>query len=109
MRALEFGPLNDLIEKFGRIRELEDMPSGKLTRPSVVFKPSQSKRQIIHWDMERAMDLWKKREPLSRELTDLFESVKDLTEIPPGTIGRGRLVLKAKKSEELMYYTTDDD
>ncbi len=109
MRALEFGPLNDLTEKFGRLRELDDMPSGKLTRPSVVFKPSQSKRQIVYWDTERALDLWKKRGSLSHEATDLFESVKDLTEIPPFTIGRDRLVLKAKNSAELMYYTTDDD
>jgi hypothetical protein len=29
--------------------------------------------------------------------------------VPPGTVGRDRLVLKAKDTEEFMYSTSDND
>jgi anaerobic dimethyl sulfoxide reductase subunit B (iron-sulfur subunit) len=58
MRALEFGPLEELIAQFGPRRELEEMPSGDVTHPAVVFKPSQPKKQIVPWEANRALSLW---------------------------------------------------
>ena len=110
MRALEFGPLHELTAKFGQLRKLEEMPSGDLTRPSVVFRPAQPKRQILPWDPDKTLSLWKKRGPEApQNVPDLLKEVSDLIHIPPGTIGRDRLVLKAKNVEEFMYFTTDDD
>jgi len=110
MRAFEFGPLHELEARFGRINELEEMPSGELTSPSVVFKPSQAKKEIFSWDVETALKLWKSRGPHAPQGAPvLFGKKEDLTEIPPHTIGRDRLVLKAKSVEEFMYFTTDND
>jgi len=110
MRALEFGPLGHLISQFGDLRQLEDMPSPQITMPSVVFKVRNPKKPILSWDAQRTMQLWRKRGPYApQDAPDIFESAEDLTRIPPRTIGRDRLVLKAKNAEEFMYYTTDDD
>jgi anaerobic dimethyl sulfoxide reductase subunit B len=108
MRAFEFGPLDQLIVKFGRGQELEEMPSGDRTHPSVVFRPSQGKRQIVPWDAERALRLWKPRGPYAPQgAPDLFGKKEDF--IPARGVGRDRLTLKAKSAEELMYFTTDND
>ena len=109
MRALEFGPLNELRSKFGDLRQLEDcLPAG--TGPSVVFKPRGPKKPILPWDAGRALVLWKKRGPYApADVPDLFVGPEDVDRLASDTIGRSRLVLKAEKAEELMYFTTDDD
>jgi len=110
MRALEFGPLEKLIAQFGPRRELEEMPSGDVTHPAVVFKPSQPKKQIVPWDANRALSLWKGRGPYaSQRAPALFRKIEDLTQVPPQTVGRDHLVLKPRNLQELMYYTMDDD
>lgn len=110
MRALEFGPLQELTAQFGNLRRLEEMPSEDLSRPSVVFKPSPPKRLIVAWDATKALDLWKKRGPYApQDAPDLIKGTEDLTDIPPNTVGRDHLVLKPKTLEEFMYRTTDDD
>jgi len=110
MRALEFGPLDELMEKYGNHRSLDEMPKESITRPAVVFKPLEPKKQIISWDSKRALELWQKRRSDSGEpLPDIFEKISDFTEAPQDIVGRNRLVLKAKNSEELLYYTTDDE
>lgn len=111
MRALEFGPLSELREKFGRLDQLEEMPSGRITEPSVVFKASEAKKRVVVWDGEKTLQLWKTRGPYApKEAPNLFEQEEDLLQAPPeGRIGRDRLVLKPRNVEEFMYYTTDDD
>jgi len=110
MRALEFGPLDIIIEKYGNLRRLEDMPKDSITRPAVVFKPSDPKRPVISWDYEKALELWKKRETLSGEpLPDIFNSNSEVTKAPIEIVGRNKLVLKPKNVKELLYYTTDDE
>ncbi len=110
MRALEFGPINELRSRFGQIRQLEDMPSGDLSHPSIVFKPCQPKRSIISWNSEKALLLWRSRGPhLPEDSEPVFDGVEDVTKISSHMIGKGRLVLKPKSADELMYYTTDDD
>ncbi len=110
MRALEFGPLDDLKRKYGPGTKLRDMPKDSITRPAVVFKPSDSKKQVVSWDSHRALGLWKKRQThFGEPLPDIFFEESDVTKIPEGIVGRDRLVLKAKNCAELMYYTTDDE
>ena len=110
MRAFEFGPLSELMAKFGELRELEEMPSGDRTVPSVVFNRSQPKRSVLVYDSKKALDLWKRRGPYAPEAApSLYSRIEDVIEVPFNTVGRSRLVLKPRNVEELMYYTTDDD
>jgi anaerobic dimethyl sulfoxide reductase subunit B (iron-sulfur subunit) len=110
MRAMEFGPLNDLIEKYGNLRKLEDMPTDSATRPAVVFKPADAKSEVVPWDSNRALELWQKRRPDDCDaLPDVYGDISDVINAPRDIVGRNRLVLKAKNSKELLYYTTDDE
>jgi len=110
MRAIEFGPIHKLKFQFGELRSLKEMPPVNLTRPSVVFKSSNSKKQIIPWNAEKALNLWKKRGPYApSDAPELIQEIEDLAHPPQNTIGRDHLVLKADNSIEFMYYTTDDD
>ena len=110
MRALEFGPLAELMARFGHLQDLDEMPSSKIARPAVVFKASQDKRNIIPWDARKALALWKKRVSTEEaNLPDIYDEAEDLMRPESGLVRRNRLVLKSKKEEELMYCTTDDD
>jgi anaerobic dimethyl sulfoxide reductase subunit B (iron-sulfur subunit) len=110
MRALEFGVLDELTRKYGNLRRLEEMPKDSITKPAVIFKTSEAKRQVVRWDPFKTLDLWQKRQPhLGNLLQDVFERISDVTDPPQDIVGRNRLVLKARSSEELMYYTTDDE
>lgn len=109
MRALEFGPIEDLVKRYGGLKRLEDMPKPSITRPAVVFRPAAGKRQIVPWDAERALALWQRRSAPGGPLPDLFGKESDVTGAPQGIVGRNRLVLKPKDSEGMLYYTTDDE
>ena len=109
MRALEFGPMDELESKYGNLKRLEDMPKASITNPAIIFKAAEPKKQVIVWDSDRALELWQKREVKDKPLPDVFTVKADVTEVPENIIGRNRLVLKAKNSSELMYYTTDDE
>ena len=110
MRALEFGPLHELTEKYGHQRRIDALPRDSITRPAVLFKTVDSKKKIIPWDYRRALTLWQKRETADgRPLPDLFEKMTDVTEVSTDAVGRNKLVLKAKGREERLYHTTDDE
>jgi len=110
MRALEFGPLDELEKKYGNLKRLEDMPKESITGPTVVFKPAEPKRQVIPWNSARALELWQKRWTQDGgSLPDVFSEMPDVTEVPQEIVSRHKLVLKAKNSQELMYYTTDNE
>jgi anaerobic dimethyl sulfoxide reductase subunit B (iron-sulfur subunit) len=104
-RALDFGPLSSLIEKYGDIRELEDMPGGQNTSPAVLFKPHSEKRQLVPYNTEIALELLMNRD----QLPSVFKSPADILEIPEGMIGRSVLVIKHQTSAELMCYTRNDE
>ena len=110
MRALEFGALDELIKRYGNLRRLEEMPKESITKPAVVFKPSAVKRSVVRWNPKRTLELWQKRQPhLGEPLPDVFKELSDVMEAPRDIVGRNKLVLKAKNSEALMYYTTDNE
>jgi anaerobic dimethyl sulfoxide reductase subunit B len=110
MRALEFGPIEKLVQKYGKLRMLEDMPKDSITLPAVVFKPADPRIPVLPWDSSKALKLWQKRQPHQGELLpDIFTLESEVTEAPQDIIGRNRLVLKAKNSIELKYYTTDNE
>lgn len=110
LRALDFGPVEELRKKYGELDTLEGLPSGSQTRPSVVFKPRDGKKQLVPWDGDRVLELWQQRGPLAApDLPPTFTNKEAVTRPAPGTVGRNRLVLKAKTAEELMIATRDDE
>lgn len=110
LRALEFGPMDALQEKYGHLRQLEQMPRESITVPSVIFKQADPKKQIVPWDWRRTLELWKKRHADSGEpLPEVFTNAADILEVPDETYGRNKLVLKPENSVRLMFYTTDDE
>ena len=110
MRALEYGPLDELMNKYGNLRSIEALPRDSITRPAVVFRRPDPKRQVIPWDYRRALELWQKREPQDgRPLPHVFSQISDVTQSRNEIVGRNKLVLKPKNTKDLMYYTTDDE
>ena len=110
MRALEFGPIEELREKYGNVKRLQDMPGDSMMRPAVVFKPRESKRQVLSWDSNRTLELWQRRESNSGEqLPNVFPSASDLVPYPHERVGRNKLVLKSRNNEEKLYHTMDDE
>jgi anaerobic dimethyl sulfoxide reductase subunit B len=109
LRALEFGPIEELKEKYGQPIQLEYLPRISITGPSAIFKPIDTKKAIVPWDSRRALELWQKRHPDTIiSLTDIFDE-KNMAQTPENGPGRHQLVLKARNSAELMFYTTDDE
>lgn len=110
LRALEFGPLEELQVKYGTLNQLEDMPCGNITRPAVVFKPADSKKEIVPYDSIKALQLWQKRQPDGTEsLPDVFTDLSDVTGPADDVVARNRLVLKPQNITEHDYYTMDDE
>ena len=86
-------------------RDLEDLPDSRTTKPAVVFKPHGIKLPIIPYDARKALELMMRRDPLP----PVFNSISDVTEIPEGTVGRGKLVIKHKSAADLMRDTRCDE
>lgn len=110
LRALDFGPIEELRKKYGELDTLEELPDGQLTRPSAVFKPRDKKKQLIPWDGNKVLELWQQRGPFAApDLPPTFTDKEAVTRPSPGMVGRDRLVLKAKTAEELMTATRNDE
>jgi anaerobic dimethyl sulfoxide reductase subunit B (iron-sulfur subunit) len=103
MRALDFGPFDEIQTNYGELKELEDMPSQETTWPAIVFKPHDSKQELVPYDAEKAKELLQYRWPMP----PVFESGADIeaTEL----VAKKKLVMKPSDEEELMLYTRDDD
>jgi hypothetical protein len=110
MRALEFGQLTELEAKYGNVKKLEEMPKPSITRTAAVFRPHDQKKEILPGNPMKTLDIWKKRQTWGGEdLPDIFIDAAEVVEPNEGIIGRNRLVLKARSTQELMDYTTDDE
>jgi anaerobic dimethyl sulfoxide reductase subunit B (iron-sulfur subunit) len=107
MRALDFGPLNSLQIKYETgNKDLEDVPSSAITKPAVIFKAHDAKKKLVPYDAIKALELMAKR---PGELPPVYSSASNVTEIPDGLVGRGKLILKPKSTNELMLQTQDDN
>lgn len=110
LRALEFDTMESLETKFGQRRTLEGLPSPDIARPAAIFKPREGKKELIPYDADRALDLWQRRGPHAPPGSPaLFGAKSDVLEPAPETVGRDRIVLRTRNTEELMYYTVDDE
>lgn len=103
-RALDFGPLDELLKKYGTNRDLEDLPSSTIAKPAIIFKPMNPRKPLLPYDKNKALALFARRDPLPPFYTDASE-VTDLLE---GLVSRGKLVLHAKSTQELVDATTGD-
>ena len=110
LRALDFGPIDELRKKYGERNTIEELPDGNITRPSVVFKPRDGKKQLISWDGNKALELWQQRGPSAPpDLPPTFTKKEAVVNPSPGIVGRERLVLKPRTVEEFMAATRDDE
>ncbi len=108
MRALDFGPLEDLMKKYGNVRVLEDLPSATITKPATVFKPHVAKKRLVPYNEDKALELLGNRGVFA-QLSPLYLSKGDVTDVPPGLVGRDRLNLKHKTIEEAKRATQHDE
>lgn len=104
LRAFDFGPLEEMEAKYGKLRQLDEMPDPSITNPCFIVKPHQEKQQLIPYDKERALALMKER----GDLGTLYESTEDMTNIPTGTVGRGSLRMKHSNAASLLKETSSD-
>ena len=104
-RALDFGPMSEMQSRYGSKRDLEDLPNSRATLPAVVFKPHGLKPPVVPYNAQKALELMMRRDPLP----PVFNSISDVTEIPEGTVGRDKLVLKHKSAADLMRCTRCDE
>lgn len=110
LRALDFGPIEELRKKYGELDSLDGLPDGSITRPAALFKPRDPKKPLLPYDADKALDLWQQRGPFApADLPPTFTDKAAVTQPPPGIRGRERLVLKARNTAELMEATRNDE
>ena len=105
MRALDFGTMENIVTKYGTLRQLEDMPDPDETVPSAVFKPRAEKKAYVRYDPAKAIPLLIRRDPLPPVLDSPDEAVN----VPRDIIGRGQLVLKPKNTKEATAAFRNDE
>ncbi len=104
MRALDFGKVSDLQAKYGTVTSLQDLPDGSNVKPSVVFKAKDTKKQLVPYDANAAVQLMGER---INGLPPLYTDPTDLNDL--SRVGRGSLVIKPTSTDELMAVTKNDD
>lgn len=96
MRALDFGTLEEMREKYpDAVEALPEMPASH-TRPSILFKPQAPRKNHVRLDRERALELM-----LNLDNGDMPENL-------PSPI-RTELVMKSATVEEYMMRTRNDE
>lgn len=104
LRAFDFGPMDELIDKYTDVRWCPGMPDPELTKPNWLIWNQREKQQLIPYDADEAIELNRQR----GHIGTMFESRKDLEEFDPGTIGRNELRMKFDTPEEMMRATRND-
>jgi anaerobic dimethyl sulfoxide reductase subunit B (iron-sulfur subunit) len=107
-RALDFGPFEDLVNKYGSLRQLEDMPSPDVVKPAIVFKPQTPKKQIVPFNADKAIQLLGEMDAIM-PLPPLYTTKADATEVYDGLVGRDILIMKPKNTVEQMQVTRTDE
>ncbi len=105
-RALDFGPLEEMEERYGRLHALEDMPSADIARPAIVFKPRAAKQLHVPYDEAEVLRLMATR---ADGLPTLYDDPADATEFGKGVVGYDTLVMKAASVEENLARSKNED
>lgn len=106
-RALDFGPIDEMRERYGDLQALEDMPSADFAHPAIVFKPRMKKQKHVRYDSKRVLELMAKRADTG--LDDVYETPEDVTDVQRGLVGYDRLVMKAPSVEETLARSKNED
>lgn len=105
MRALDFGPIDELIAKYGDCRVLDGMPGPEETHPNYIFTAHDEKTPLLPLDPERVREL---SQPRAEGMGDVFEDMDNLVN-PPEAIGiRRSLKMKNATVAEVMRATQSD-
>lgn len=105
MRALDFGPIDTLTQKYGSNAQLGGMPDPTTTNPSVVFKPKDARKQVVTLDT-KVITLMGNR---GNNLPPVYSDATTVTNMTPGLVGRNQLNMKAGSTSELMTATSNND
>jgi anaerobic dimethyl sulfoxide reductase subunit B (iron-sulfur subunit) len=108
MRALDFGPLDELIRKYGNVRDIEDLPKSTITKPAIVFKPHQNKKKIIPYNEGIALQLMTKRGATNQQ-PNLNLSEIEMNDMLSEIVGRNRLQMKSRSSKLAVRATQHDE
>ena len=104
MRALDFGPIDELVQKYGDVRTLDGMPDAGDVCPSMVFKAMVPKQKLIPFDEDKVIALNAQREGLP----NLYEDSSEVTDIPDGLVFKNGLRMNSANAAELMRLTAND-
>lgn len=105
-RALDFGPIGELEEKYGELKQLEDMPAPDVAYPAIVFKPMLEKEQLVTYDPDETVRVMAN---LPGDLPAVYEDPADVTELTEGLVGYSRLVMKAENVEQNLALSKGED
>jgi anaerobic dimethyl sulfoxide reductase subunit B (iron-sulfur subunit) len=105
LRALDFGPLDKMAEKYGDLRSLPGMPNDEGVSPSVVFKPQAEHTTLVEYDAQRAFELL----GLRGELPALYDVGTGGFDGGADIVGRASLNMKPATEEELLSLTRNDE
>jgi anaerobic dimethyl sulfoxide reductase subunit B (iron-sulfur subunit) len=109
-RAFDFGPLDEMISKYGTNRQLPGMPDPSIASPAAVFKAQLPRKQIVPYDANKALDLWQQRGPFALPSEPpVFANKADVTDPQTNLVQKNKLVIKAKTNAELLYYTWSEE
>ena len=104
LRAFDFGPIDELVEKYGDVRYCVGMPSPEATKPSFIIWNPREKTPLLPYDADEAIRLNQQR----GDLGTMFESAEDLKTFDEGTIRRNELQMKHDSVVDLMRATRND-
>lgn len=104
LRAFDFGPMDELVAKYGDVRTLEGMPDAGGIGPSMVFRPLAPREDLVPFDDAKVLALNADR----RDLPPLYESAEDVVDFPGEIMLRGSLRMKHATADELMRATRND-
>lgn len=104
LRAMDFGPIDELVAKYGDVRYCIGMPDPEETKPNYLIWNPREKTPVIPYNAEEAIALNQQR----GDMGTMFESPEDLTNFDEGTIYRGELRMKHSNNVELMRATRND-
>ena len=105
MRALDFGPIDELKAKYGDISKIETMPDPDITKPNWIAKPNPPKEQLIPYDADKALQLTKRRTAVD----DVYGGdVSSVTSFGDDVICINELHMKNATVAEVMAATSSD-
>lgn len=105
MRALDFGPIDELRAKYGDTAKIETMPDQSFTKPNWTAKPNPPKEKLIPYDAEKAIALTKRRTATD----DVYKApISAVTNFDDDILCINELRMKNATVAEVMAATSSD-